>query len=87
VRAMAAGRQGPKTDLFVSMDVSLAQRRSWQPTPVLTGRGGMCKFGWAGVPKVLKIKNKYDPKDVFWAKASTGSEGWAVRGDLKLRKV
>jgi len=44
---------------------------------------------WGPVyPKVLKIKNKYDAKDVFWSKSSTGSEEWALQGDnLKLCKT
>ncbi|KAE8448784.1 hypothetical protein EG329_008786 [Mollisiaceae sp. DMI_Dod_QoI] len=29
--------------------------------------------------KLLKIKGKYDPDDVFWAVTAVGSEGWAVR--------
>jgi len=40
---------------------------------------------WGPVyPRLVNIKKKYDPKDVFWAKSSTGSEGWALRDNLKL---
>ncbi|KAK3356456.1 FAD binding domain-containing protein [Lasiosphaeria hispida] len=43
---------------------------------------------WGPVyPKVLKIKKRYDPNDVFWSKSSTGSEGWALQDNLKLCKV
>ncbi|KAK3381106.1 FAD binding domain-containing protein [Podospora didyma] len=44
---------------------------------------------WGSVvyPKVLQIKKKYDPDDVFWSKSSTGSEGWALERNLKLCRV
>ncbi|KAK4224033.1 6-hydroxy-D-nicotine oxidase [Podospora fimiseda] len=44
---------------------------------------------WGSVyPKVLAVKRKYDPNDVFWSKSSTGSEKWALQSDnLKLCKV
>ncbi|KAK4159965.1 6-hydroxy-D-nicotine oxidase [Cladorrhinum sp. PSN259] len=43
---------------------------------------------WGSVyPKVLAIKRKYDPNDVFWSKQSTGSERWALQNNLKLCKV
>ncbi|GAB1319633.1 hypothetical protein MFIFM68171_09843 [Madurella fahalii] len=40
---------------------------------------------WGPVyPRLRRIKDKYDPDDVFWSKSSTGSEGWALQNDLKL---
>ncbi|KAK3314029.1 hypothetical protein B0H66DRAFT_594834 [Apodospora peruviana] len=43
-------------------------------------------WGPFSYPKVLEIK-KYDPDYVFWSKSSTGSEGWALRDNLKLCKT
>ncbi|KAK8098311.1 FAD-binding domain-containing protein [Apiospora kogelbergensis] len=32
-------------------------------------------------PGLVAIKRKYDPRDLFWAPTSVGSEGWAVQTD------
>ncbi|KAL1883925.1 hypothetical protein Daus18300_000033 [Diaporthe australafricana] len=37
--------------------------------------------------RLLTIKRKYDPNDVFYAKTAVGSEFWLVKADGKLCKV
>lgn len=36
-------------------------------------------FYGSNYPKLLKIKAKYDPHDVFYAFTGVGSEAWEVR--------
>lgn len=33
-------------------------------------------------PKLVELKKKYDPFDVFWAKNAVGSEGWDLQGRI-----
>ena len=44
-------------------------------------------FWGSTYPKLLTIKNKYDPARIFWAKATPGSEKWATVDELKLCKT
>jgi hypothetical protein len=37
------------------------------------------RFLWGDYEKLLLIKRKYDPGDVFWAVTAVRREGWAVR--------
>lgn len=41
-------------------------------------------FYGTNYPRLLEIKKKYDPDDVFWAVTAVGSEGWAVRSEQGL---
>ena len=36
-------------------------------------------FFGANYPRLLEIKNKYDPTGLFWAVTAVGSEGWSVK--------
>ena len=37
--------------------------------------------------KLLAIKQKYDPNDIFWAPTAVGSETWEVAADGRLCKA
>ncbi|KAK0617535.1 isoamyl alcohol oxidase, partial [Immersiella caudata] len=84
--------QRAETERRVTYELSSLLRDATPNSAVYPNEGDINEPNWQSAfwgsvyPKVLKIKKKYDPKDVFWAKASTGSEGWAVRDDLKLCK-
>lgn len=41
--------------------------------------GFQSSFYGNNYPRLLEIKRKYDPDDVFWAVNAVGSEGWEVR--------
>ena len=43
-------------------------------------------FWGSNYPRLLKIKNKYDPTDVFWCQPCVGNEGWEVVDDVLCRK-
>jgi len=85
--------QAAESERRVTQELSTLLKAATPHSAVYPNEGDVNEPNWQDAfwgsvyPKVLKIKQKYDPKDVFWAKASTGSEGWAVRGDLKLCKV
>ncbi|KAK7731044.1 hypothetical protein SLS53_008846 [Cytospora paraplurivora] len=38
-------------------------------------------------PRLLSIKQRYDPDGIFWAKTAVGSEGWEIASDGRLCKV
>ncbi|KAI8626126.1 FAD binding domain-containing protein [Xylariaceae sp. FL1651] len=44
-------------------------------------------FYGAHYSKLLSIKNKYDPKDIFYAKTAVGSDRWAQKLDGRLCTV
>lgn len=37
--------------------------------------------------RLLSIKKKYDPFDLFWGKTAVGSEGWELKNDGRLCKA
>ncbi|KAK4160556.1 putative FAD-linked oxidoreductase [Cladorrhinum sp. PSN259] len=43
-------------------------------------------FYGSNYPRLLLIKNKYDPAGAFWAPTAVGSEGWSVASDGRLCK-
>ncbi|KAK5662941.1 hypothetical protein OQA88_6353 [Cercophora sp. LCS_1] len=42
------------------------------------------EFFGVNYPKLLSIKNKYDPSSLFYATAAVGSERWTVRNDGRM---
>lgn len=44
-------------------------------------------FYGSNYPRLLSIKQRYDPDGIFWAKTAVGSEGWEVADDGRLCKV
>ncbi|KUI64405.1 putative FAD-linked oxidoreductase YvdP [Cytospora mali] len=44
-------------------------------------------FYGSNYPKLLSIKQKYDPDGVFWGKTSVGSEGWEITSNGQLCRV
>jgi hypothetical protein len=52
------------------------QQQNWQET-----------FFGANYNKLLKIKNKYDPKGLLYATAAVGSEAWEVADNGRMCKA
>lgn len=42
-------------------------------------------FWGSNYEKLVEIKRKYDPEDVFWCHPCVGNEGWEVVGDALCR--
>lgn len=41
-------------------------------------------FYGVNYPRLLSIKQKYDPEGILWGKTAVGSEGWEVVADGRL---
>ncbi|ROW06279.1 hypothetical protein VPNG_08072 [Cytospora leucostoma] len=44
-------------------------------------------FYGSNYPRLLSIKQRYDPDGIFWAKTAVGSEGWEIASDGRLCQV
>lgn len=45
------------------------------------------EFFGANYGRLLRIKEKWDPKHLFWSLKTVGSEFWSVAGDGRMCKV
>lgn len=44
-------------------------------------------FYGSNYPRLLSIKQKYDPYGILWGKTAVGSEGWDIAADGHLCKL